>query len=166
MSVFYWFVLTIVVFIFQTQLSVFGRPINLSVALVFLFSLSKAKPHIKGYWSGKGEIHAALFGALIGLIEDGLSNSIIGPSMMSKSLAGIACVFIFSDVFFKYTAPLGALILALITAADYLVMACIRYALTVISLNPITMLQTILVQSLVNAPIGYCMLRFRKVVEP
>ncbi len=166
MSVFYWFVLTIVAFLCQTQLAVFGRPVNLSVALIFLFSLSKAKPYVKGYWSGKGEIHAALFGSLVGLIEDALANSIIGPSMMSKSLVGIACVFIFSDVFFKYTAPLGTLILALSTAADYLIMAGIRYSLTDMALNPMIMLGTILVQSLINAPLGYLMLMSKKIQEP
>lgn len=164
MNALLWCFLSLIVFALQTHLTPFNIPLNLSIVLIFIYSLGNipAKPHVKGYWSGAGEIKSSLFGAIIGMIEDGLSGSIIGPYMMSKSLAGFAFSCIFTDVFFKYTPLTGALILALLTAADYLLMVSIRLLLTDININIALIIETSLIQSLVNIPIGFIMLKMKK----
>lgn len=158
-----WLIITSTVFIVQTQITILDNPLNITTALVFAYGIRNItkNPHVKGYWSGKGEIKSVLFGGIIGAIEDGLSNSIIGPSILSKALIGFASTYVFSDIFFKWTYITGASVLALLTIFDNIVIVSLRLLMTEISINSLILYEMVLIQVAVNFVIAF-FINFRR----
>ena len=157
MEYLFWIVITIVIFIIQTQVDFLNQPLNITTVLVCVFGIKNIvkNPHVKGYWSGKGEIKSALFGAIVGLIEDGLSNSIIGPSLLSKALIGFASAYIFTEIFFRWTSLTVASVLALLTVFDSIVIVSLRVLMTTIKINTFLFYEMLLIQVVTNMIIGF-----------
>lgn len=151
-----WFIVILIVIIIQQQITILDNHLNLTGAVVFIYALKNISktPHMKGFWSGKSEINSALFGAVVGGIEDIVSNTILGPSMLGKSIMAWATTFIFSDIIYKWTSIMLAVVLSVFTILDSIIMITSRLILTEITINHLKVLETLLIQASVNFPIG------------
>lgn len=156
-----WFFLVVVAFVIQTEITPFDVLLNLSGLVVFLYSLGNIpdKPYVKGYWTGHGEMKAIFFGATVGLIEDGLAGSIIGPSIMSKALMGFFTVFIFTEVFSKFTVTMASFVLFCMTALEFLVMFVLRLLFTDLTLNIPFFVRSLIIQSTANLLLGSILIK-------
>ena len=143
-------------FLVQTQVSVFSRTLNLAVVLVYHFGLRSitSQPKMGGYFSSRAEFQGTAFGAGIGLVEDILSGSIIGPAFLSRGLTGFLAVIVFTDVVYKWTPMVGVVTLAIITVLDGALVAGLKVLFTDLNIKGIAVLQILLIQVLVNIPFG------------
>ncbi|MFQ3573199.1 MAG: hypothetical protein SNJ53_01035 [Thermodesulfovibrionales bacterium] len=157
MRYFVWFSVIILVIVIQGQITIWDNQLNLTTALVFIYAIKNLPktPHVKGYWSGRGEINSALFGAIVGGVEDILSGTILGPCMLGKSMIGWATAFTFSEIFYKWTSILIAIVLGVFTLVDSLISITSRVILTGVQINQMKILEMLLVQAVVNLPIGW-----------
>lgn len=151
-----WAFFIFLVFLAQTQFSVFHSMINLTIALVYYFSLKNLPRQSKsgGYFGGKAEIKSTVFGSAVGLFEDIISGSIIGPNFFSKGLTGFISVMAFTEVVFKWTPLLGVIIIIILTFLDGAIVTGLRVVFTNTNINSIDALQTIFIQAIVNIPFG------------
>lgn len=150
-----WFIGIVIVIIIQDQITIWDNQLNLTCALVFVYAIKHISktPHIKGYWSGRGEINSAIFGAIVGGIEDILSDMILGPSMLGKSIIAWATAFVFSDIIYKWTPFMLAVVLFVFTISDSLIMITSRLIITDIEMNYLKIMEIIIIQGFVNLPI-------------
>ncbi|MCX7913453.1 MAG: hypothetical protein N2511_02570 [Thermodesulfovibrionales bacterium] len=100
------------------------------------------------------ELKSSIFGALIGFIDDLISNSFVGPSFLSKSLIGFFGALFFGSNFFKWTAILGVIVVSLFTLLDGLIQIVLRIIISDIKFNSTNLLLMILLQIIVNSPFG------------
>ncbi len=151
-----WAFFIFLVFLAQTQFSAFRIMINLTTVLVYYFGLKSLPRESKlgGYFGGKAEIKSTAFGSAVGLLEDIISGSIIGPNFFSKGLTGFVSVMAFTEVVFKWTPLLGVIIVIILTVLDGVVVTGLRVIFTNININIIDALQTIFIQAIVNIPFG------------
>ena len=137
-----WVLVTIIVFILQTNLSIFGFSLNLTV-LVPLYVGLKRSPE-KGL----------LVGACIGLIEDSLSNTIIGPNILSKGTIGFLAPLL-SGRLFIWTPLFGMVVFFIMTLLDSIIIYGCR---EIFFLQPALFKHSMAkmgAQALLNAPVGY-----------
>lgn len=151
-----WAFFIFLTFLIQTQLSIFHSPLNLTVVTVYFFSLKSLPRHPKTdvYFGSKSELKSAVFGAFVGLLEDILSGSIIGPNFFSKGLTGFLTIVVFTEVVFKWTPLLGAITIIIFTILDGVIVTGSRIIFTNINISILDVLQTILIQTGVNIPFG------------
>lgn len=157
MRYFRWIIFSFLTFLIQTQASSFlNTKLNLTIILVYFFSLQNLpRPsNTRGYYASNAEIKSVLFGAAIGLLEDILAGSIIGPAFFSKGLIGFLGVIAFTGVFFKWTPLLGCIAVIIFTFLDGAIGAVFRILFSSIDINVIEALKTILIQTLINIPFG------------
>jgi hypothetical protein len=151
----------LVVFIFfcflvQTQISFFGIPLNLTLAAVYIFGLKNLPRQTigSGYMGIGPELKTTLLGASVGLAEDIISGSIIGPAFFSKGMIGLASVIIFNDVLFRWTPFWGGIVIAIFTVVDGAVITVMKMVFGSLHINPVNLLLHLLVQAAVNIPFG------------
>ncbi|MCX8026270.1 MAG: hypothetical protein N3A62_00240 [Thermodesulfovibrionales bacterium] len=151
-----WFLYLLIIIVVQEQITIFDNQLNFTAALVFIHAIKNIpkNPHIKGYWSGRGEIDSAVFGAIVGGFEDVLSHTILGPSLLGKSIMGWATAFVFSDIIYKWTPILIAFVLSAFTILDSFLMITARLMLTDIVVSHLKILEGLILQAVVNMPIG------------
>lgn len=151
-----WAFFIFLTFLIQTQLSIFHRPLNLSIVLVYFFSLKSLPRSHKTdvYFGSRSEIKSTVFGAFVGLLEDILSGSIIGPNFFSKGLTGFLTIVVFTEVVFKWTSLLGVITIVVFTILDGVMVAGSRIIFTSINISILDALQTIAIQTIVNMPFG------------
>ncbi len=150
-----WILLTVLVFLLQTQCSFIRNFSNLTVILVYYFGLkSHQRNSDRDYSGSKAELESVAFGVIIGLMEDVISGSIIGPGLLSKGLLGLMTPVVFTDMIFKWTPLWGAAIVIIFTLFDGIAMACCRIMFTGIHVNGALLLQAMCVQSVINMPFG------------
>ncbi|MCL0050020.1 hypothetical protein M1M87_01260 [Thermodesulfovibrionales bacterium] len=94
------------------------------------------------------------FGAGVGLLEDIISGSIIGPGVFSKGLIGLFSVVVFTDVIFKWTPLIGVVIIIILTIADGSIIVGLRVFLDNININIFNVFQAIFIQTAFNMPFG------------
>ncbi|GER93406.1 hypothetical protein A45J_1146 [hot springs metagenome] len=124
--------------------------------MVYFFGLRSLSRHFRTdiYFGNRAEIKSMIFGALVGLVEDMLTGSIIGPNFFSKGLIGFLTVVIFTEVVFKWTLFLGVIILAFFTMLDEIIVAGFRVIFTGMNIDIIDVLKTTVMQIVVSIPFG------------
>ncbi len=150
-----WILLTVLVFLLQTQCSFIRDFSNLTVILVYCFGLKSHKRNSdRGYPGSKSELEGVAFGVIIGLMEDVLSGSIIGPGLLSKGLLGLMTPVVFTDMIFKWTPLWGAIVVVIFTLFDAMLVVCSRIMFTGVHVTGAILFQAMCVQSVMNMPFG------------
>lgn len=145
--------LTILIFVLQTQMPF----LNLTVVLIYVFSFinriqkqsSNRKSELK-----KSEIVCTLFGFLIGLIEDIISNHIIGPAFFSKGLIGFLTACLVNDRLPKQNFMINIVYLIIFTLADNLISVAVKNIFEDLTISIDRVLQLTLMQIFLTVPIG------------
>src|SRR5208337_172963 len=128
---------------------------NLTVVLVYYFGLKSHQRNADRDFSGsKSELESVAFGVIIGLMEDVISGSIIGPGLLSKGLLGLMTPVVFTDMIFKWTPLWGAIIVVIFTLFDGMVVVSSRIMFTGIHVTGALLFQAMCVQSVLNIPFG------------
>ncbi len=140
----------------QTQFSVFNAPLNMTVVLTYYFALKSLprKSMTDGYFGSRAEIKSTAFGALVGLLEDIISGSIIGPNFFSKGLIGFISVLTFTEVVFRWTPVLGVITVIVFTILDNIIVTGSRIIFSGINISMLNALHTAIIQAIVNMPLG------------
>lgn len=151
-----WLLFIIFAFILQTQISSFGYSLNFIILVVYAFVLHIVKKPTKKeeFPAGEWEIKGTAFGASIGILDDIISGSIIGPSFLSKGLVGFFSAVLFGNVFFRWTALLGIIVIFFLTIFDGLIQIVLRMIFSDIKISIYNVTQMILLQALINIPFG------------
>lgn len=142
-------------FLVQTQFSfAFGR-LNITAVLVFYFGLkSLGGVNSRDFFGMNAEIRSAGFGALVGLSEDIISGTPVGPSLLSKGLIGLFTPLLFMDVIFIWTPLWAGIVIALFTLMDGIVVIGARMLFSDVNVNMVQAVQESIFQTLVNIPLS------------
>jgi hypothetical protein len=161
-----WAAAALLAFLLQPKITVFGYPLNLTMALVYVFAARTVslQPGGPSFTDVTAETRVALFGAVIGLIEDMMSGSIPGVNMMSKGLLGLFIVFLYRDIISQWTPVIGAVALFLVTVLDAAVVVTVSQLATDMDINEFAAAQMALAQAAINIPLG-CFFRFGQKVS-
>jgi len=150
-----WILLAALVFLLQTQFYFIRYFSNLNVILVYYFGLKSYQHNSdRGYSESTSEIESVAFGVIIGLLEDFMSGSVIGPGLLSKGLLGLMTPVIFTDMIFKWTPLWGGIIIVIFTIFDALVVIGSRMMFTGVHITGALLFQAMCVQSIMNIPFG------------
>lgn len=141
MKYFFWALIAFFTFGIQGSISLFDITPNFTVLLTCYAGIRGG--------AGKG----LLMGSIIGLIEDSLSGSILGPHLLSKGLIGYLSAFLHSRLFL-WTPVLGILTLIILTIADGFAVYTARSVFSTMPSGIGTAAFIIGMQSLFNAPFG------------
>jgi len=137
-----WTVIVFLTFVIQASISLFDITLNLTVVLAFYAGIKY------------GDIKGMLIGAFIGMIEDSLSGTILGPNLLSKGLVGYASSFLYRR-FFMWTPLMGMVSISLFTFADSFMVFILRSIFTRMPTGTGAAFTVMLIQSLCNAPLGF-----------
>src|SRR5512147_2878549 len=105
MKPFFIFLGVMLAFLLQIKISILGVPPDLTAAVAYYFGITG------------GSTKGVLFGSLIGLIEDSVGGSILGPNLLGKGLVGFFSSFM-SGSPLRWTPLLGIVSLAILTLMD------------------------------------------------
>jgi rod shape-determining protein MreD len=136
-----WAAIILLTVLIQGSVSFIHIKLNLTVILVCYIGMKR------------GEIPGMFFGALIGLIEDIISGVLLGPNILSKGLIGYLSSSLYRKLF-VWTPLLGAINIFSLTFLDRSIVFILRSIFDKIPVDIGTALFIIMVQSLVNAPLG------------
>ncbi|MCE5312379.1 MAG: hypothetical protein LLF86_04420 [Nitrospiraceae bacterium] len=153
MSIYKWIAFLPLVFGLQVLVKNYFFQVNFALAIVYIFSI-KTVSERSGFASVKPEAKSTLFGVTVGLAEDALSGSIIGPAILSKGLAGYLSCTAFSDLIFKWTPLWGALAIGLLTLLDGFVIVTMRNIFSGLSISGPGSFASVFYQALINLPFG------------
>lgn len=155
MNILKWTLIAALVFLLQTQWPFINNFTNLTVILVYYFGLkSYQRNTARGFSGARAELGSVAFGMTIGLMEDILSGTMIGPGVLSKGLLGLITPVIFTDMVFKWTRVWGAVVVITLTLFDGSVLISSRVLFTGIHVTAGTLFQILCVQSFFNLPFG------------
>ena len=151
-----WCCLAGAVLLLQPKLALFNCPLNLTLALVYSFGIKTAshQPAASGSDDVAPEIISTIFGAGIGLIEDVLTGSLIGPNLLSKGLAGFISSIVYREIFFRWESVLGGVVLAVLTLLDGLVVIGARELFSSTTTGGPAVVELVIIQSVMNIPLG------------
>lgn len=149
-----WSLFILFIFIIQTKVVVFNYHLNLIILVLYAFIIHTVRmsPKKEEFHNTECEIKCSAFGAFIGILDDIISTSIIGPSFLSKSLVGFFGAILFGNIFFKWTITLGFIAIFFLTIFDGLAQFIIRIIISDFEANYLSIAQMIAMQSLVNIP--------------
>jgi len=136
-----WIVLVFLTVVIQASISFLDITPNLTVVLAFYAGIKH------------GEIKGMFIGSFIGIIEDSLSGTLLGPNLLSKGLIGYTSSFLYSR-FFMWTPLLGMVSISLFTFADSFMVFILRSIFNRMPAGTGAAFTIILIQSLCNAPLG------------
>ena len=98
-------VCVVAAFAIQSQISLFGVTPNMTVVVAYYLG-------IKG-----GAAKGLALGSIIGIIEDSVGGSILGPNLLGKGLVGFLASFS-SGSLFRWTPLLGMISIFVLTVMD------------------------------------------------
>jgi len=155
-----WIVATVFSLLLQSKLTVFGFPLNLSIALVYIHAirLLTVQPGDAGFTDVTAETGAASFGAIIGLLEDMMSGALPGINLMSKALLGLLTVMIFRDFISQWTPVIGAAVIFIVTILDGAIVVMTTQFVMDVDINEYNAMLMVLTQAVINLPLG-CLFR-------
>jgi rod shape-determining protein MreD len=136
-----WAIIVLLTFLVQGSISLMHIKLNLTALLVCSMGLKK------------GETPGMFFGAFIGLVEDSLSGVLLGPNILSKGLIGYLSSSLYKRLFI-WTPLLGVINIFSLTFLDSSLVFMLRSAFDTIPVNLGSAFFIIMIQSIVNAPIG------------
>jgi hypothetical protein len=151
-----WFFFTALALLLQPKLALFDCPLNLSLALVYAFGIKTASHQSAASGSDDvtPEIRSTLFGAGIGLIEDAMIGSLIGPNLLSKGLSGFMSGIVYRDIFFQWASVLGGVVLPVLTLLDGLVVITAKQLFSNTTIGGPAAVELIVIQAVMNIPFG------------
>ena len=136
-----WAAIILLTVLVQGSVSLIHIKLNLTVILVFYIGMKR------------GEIPGMFYGALIGLIEDIISGALLGPNILSKGLIGYLSSSLYKKLFI-WTPLIGAINIFSLTFLDSSIVFILRSIFDKIPVNIGAALFIVMVQSIVNAPLG------------
>lgn len=105
MKPFFIFLGVVLAFLLQTRISIFGVSPDLTAVVAYYFGITG------------GSTKGVIFGSLIGVIEDSVGGTILGPNLLGKGMVGFFSSFM-SGSLFRWTPFLGAASLVILTLMD------------------------------------------------
>lgn len=130
----------------------FGLNLNLSFLLIYFFLIENffvaEKKNIN-----LSEIKMILFFTLIGIIDD-LIQGCLGPSIISKNIAGITLLLLVKQSFFSWTEPFKGLVILLFTLFDDTISNVIFIQFFSLNIDHFSLIKDSLVRALFNVPLG------------
>ncbi|MEW6214007.1 MAG: hypothetical protein AB1478_02200 [Nitrospirota bacterium] len=120
-----------------------------------LFDVSPNFTSVLAYYAGirNGEVKGMFLGSLLGMAEDSLSATFLGPNLLSKGLVGYFSSFM-SGSFFRWTPLLGIIGISILTLIDSTVIFISRSIFDKMPVGIGTAVFTVTIQSMINAPLG------------
>ncbi len=141
MTYVFWAAIILLTFLVQGSFSFIHIKLNLTVILVAYIGMKK------------GETTGMFFGSLIGIIEDSLSGALLGPNILSKGLIGYLASSLYRRLFI-WTHLIGVITMYSLTFLDSSIVFILRSVFDKIPVSLGTALFIIMIQSIVNAPLG------------
>ncbi len=142
LSVLKWIAVVTALIIIQTNIHPFELHLNFTIIVPVFLGLRRSSEH------------GMLAGVLVGLLEDTLSNTILGPHMLAMGVVGFLAPLL-AGRFFIWTPLFGVAALFAMSATDSLIVLLSRKIFFTQIMPLKSALLAIMFQSLVNAPVGY-----------
>jgi cell shape-determining protein MreD len=145
MKYFFCIVLSLIIaFIIHSQVSVFGVPPNITAAVAYYLGINRG--------AGKG----TFFGSLIGIIEDSVTGSMLGPNLLGKGMVGFFSSFMSgtSGTLFRWTPLLGMIGIFILTAMDGLAVLLSRLMFETTPASLSNAILTLSIQGSLNLVLG------------
>jgi rod shape-determining protein MreD len=136
-----WAAAIFLTFVIQGRVSLFGATPNFTSVLAYYAGVKK------------GESKGIVIGSFIGILEDSLSGTFLGPNLLSKGLVGYLSSSL-SGSFFRWTPLLGIIGISVLTALDSTSVFVSRSFFGEIPASTQTAVIMIAIKSLINAPLG------------
>lgn len=136
-----WTTIIFFTFIIQGSISIFDVTPNLIAVLACYAGIRKK------------EVKGMFFGSLIGIVEDSLSGTLLGPNLLSKGLVGYFSSFVYSR-FFIWTPLLGIISISALTLIDSTIIFVSRSIFDRMPVSIGAAIFIVAIQSLLNAPLG------------
>lgn len=136
-----WTTIIFLTFIIQGSVSIFDVTPNLTAVLAYYAGIRKK------------EVKGMFFGSLIGIVEDSLSGTLLGPNLLSKGLVGYFSSFVYSR-FFIWTPLLGIISISALTLIDSTIIFVSRSIFDRMPVSIGAAIFIVAIQSLLNAPLG------------
>ena len=136
-----WAVIIFFTIIVQGSISLFDITPNFTAALAYYLGIKR------------GEMKGLFLGSLIGIVEDCLSSSFLGPNLLSKGLIGYLSSVISKKIFI-WTPVLGIISISMLTITDSFIVFISKSLFHIMPMSVHTALFIMLIQSLLNAPMG------------
>jgi hypothetical protein len=151
-----WSLAALFALLLQPKITLFGFPVNLTIALVYVFSARTlaTQPGGLSFTDVSAETKAASFGAAVGLIEDMMSGVIPGLNLMSKGLLGLLSIVVFRDFISQWTPAIGAAVIFTLTILDGIIIVTSSQLIMDVDINEYAAMQMIFVQAIINLPLG------------
>lgn len=131
----------VMAFVLQTKVSIFGISPALTVGLVYYFGINNN--------SAKG----LLFGSMIGIVEDSIAGSMLGPNLLGKGMAGFFSSYMFGRLF-RWTPMLGIIGLFMLTIMDGLAVFLSHIMFKAVHVPANKVIATLLIQGIINSVFG------------
>ena len=125
----------------QTKVSIFGIPPALTVALVYYFGINNSP--------AKG----LLFGAMIGMVEDSIAGSMLGPNLLGKGMVGFFSSYMYGRLF-RWTPLFGVIGLFMLTIMDGLAVLLSHIMFKAVHVPTNKVMAILLIQGLINSVFG------------
>ena len=136
-----WAVVIFLTFVIQGRVSLLGTTPNFTAVLAYYAGIRK------------GESNGLFLGSFIGIVEDSLSGTFIGPNLLSKGLVGYLSSLL-SGSFFRWTPLLGIIGISLLTSIDSISVFVSRSFFYEIPASTQAAVFMVAIKSLINAPLG------------
>jgi rod shape-determining protein MreD len=137
----FWIVIIFFTIIIQGSISLFDVTPNFTAVLAYYLGVKR------------GEINGMFLGSFIGILEDSLSCTFLGPNLLSKGMIGYLSSLISSKLFI-WTPVLGIISIFVLTITDSFIVFMSRSVFHIMPVSISAALFIFLIQSLLNAPLG------------
>ncbi len=138
-----WWVLSVILVLFiQSRFIILGIKPELSIVIVFIYGMRT-----------RDENRSTLFGFITGIIEDSLSG-VWGPNILSKTITGFVSANIIGG-YFVWSPLLGIIGLFFVTIVESFINILVLSLKGEIISSSLWIAYTILLQAIINAPLGY-----------
>lgn len=132
---------TILAFVLQWKISIFGISPDLTATVVYYIGINSSSNR------------ATLLGSIIGIIEDSLGGGMLGPNLLGKGMVGFFSPFV-SGRPFRWTPLLGMVSIFILTVTDSLVVYLSKAIFETPPALPAAVIPTLIIQGLINLTIG------------
>lgn len=148
-----WLLLILSTYLSQNFLILIGINTNLSFLLIYFFIIEYYFPKDKQRNISPSEIYPLMFFILIGFIDD-LIQGILGPSIISKSIAGFILINLTNQLFFNWTEQFKGTIIFFFTLLDEIIYSGIIIYFLNFTIEPLILFKDITMRALFNVPLG------------
>jgi len=148
-----WSIFILITFFLQELITISTIRLNFSILLIYKFIVEHFFPKEEQRNITPSEVLPLLFFVLIGFFDD-LTQGIIGPSIISKTIAGTSLIILAKQLFFHWTEQFKGLIIFLLTLIDEVIYSVVIIYFFNFQFDNLLLTKTILIRALFNIPIG------------